>query len=592
MFKRLDTRSLNIAELLSDDRRFRIPEYQRPYAWRQVEIDQLFDDLVAAAGLDGNETAESDYFLGAMILQRDAGPSATEVTDAIDDVVDGQQRLVTLTLLFSVLRDTEPGSTLADKAQALIFASKPTAKASEPRLRLRGSDQTFLHNHVLAVGASKVIPVSRDHLPAPHQSIIVARDRLAELLAQRTHEEREALFNYVCNQCHVVAIVTDDLDQGHKLFAVINDTGMPLQRNQILKAEVLRACPPEDTEQVAQVWNETEATLDRKFDDVFAHIRTAHGITRGKIIDSTRALVEKVGGPKAFVLDTLAPFAATYVEILNVGDPRQSRLSPEILQALDKMNRMSGEEWMPAAMLALRHAATNPNEALRALHEIDRLAHALRLLCVGGHKRQARFLKVCAAMRSGQAYSSERHPAFQLTNGELRSIAHHLKDLHARNPQACKLVLMRLSDKIASDGPLRDGRALRVPTDYTVEHVLPQRPSPTSAWRIAFSDSEERQVCTASLGNLVLLTPQQNLRAKNEEFEVKKHAYATADSGQVVPAITRQAMMALAWTPQVVLARQADLLARIADLWQLDLPGVPRYPQAPQTALRQPTGTQ
>ena len=63
------------------------------------------------------------------------------------------------------------------------------------------------------------------------------------------------------------------------------------------------------------------------------------------------------------------------------------------------------------------------------------------------------------------------------------------------------------------------------PKDYSVEHVLPQRPGATSEWRRWFADAEEREICTESLGNLVAVTQKQNDRARNQEFSRKREIY-------------------------------------------------------------------
>ena len=71
---------------------FQIPDYQRPYDWGDEEIQQLWDDIYSA--FDGQEDF---YFLGPMVL--------VKTEDEHFEVVDGQQRLTTLTILFCVLRD-------------------------------------------------------------------------------------------------------------------------------------------------------------------------------------------------------------------------------------------------------------------------------------------------------------------------------------------------------------------------------------------------------------------------------------------------------------------------------------------------------
>lgn len=79
-------------KIFSDDYLFEIPEYQRPYAWTTEQAAELLEDLIASMG-DGTPVENvSPYFLGSIVLIKDPSYPHTQV-------VDGQQRLTTLTIL-------------------------------------------------------------------------------------------------------------------------------------------------------------------------------------------------------------------------------------------------------------------------------------------------------------------------------------------------------------------------------------------------------------------------------------------------------------------------------------------------------------
>ena len=86
-----------IGKVFSNDFVFTIPGYQRPYAWKTEQADALLDDLITYLG-DSNEPMEevNPYFLGSIVLIKGDTPDA--------EVVDGQQRLTTLTILLAALR--------------------------------------------------------------------------------------------------------------------------------------------------------------------------------------------------------------------------------------------------------------------------------------------------------------------------------------------------------------------------------------------------------------------------------------------------------------------------------------------------------
>jgi hypothetical protein len=87
-----------LARIFSDEFAFAVPTYQRPYAWERDQAGALLDDVLAAVQEARAEKEPVTYFLGSIVLIKQSGSP-----DAM--VVDGQQRLTTLTILLSVLRD-------------------------------------------------------------------------------------------------------------------------------------------------------------------------------------------------------------------------------------------------------------------------------------------------------------------------------------------------------------------------------------------------------------------------------------------------------------------------------------------------------
>ena len=101
----------------------------------------------------------------------------------------------------------------------------------------------------------------------------------------------------------------------------------------------------------------------------------------------------------------------------------------------------------------------------------------------------------------------------------------------------------------------------------TVEHVLPQTPKDGSQWRELFTD-EERRYWVHRLANLLLLTRRKNSEAGNLEFGPKQASYF-GPTGVSPFALTTQVLTASAWTPDVLVARQAQLLSTLSELWRL-----------------------
>lgn len=152
----LPTVSLRIAELLADPYVFSVPPYQRPYSWTSKEAGQLLDDIIAASGVDGSETAEPDYFLGAILLLTSARETSFDPKGPVRnaEIVDGQQRLVTLAILSAALRDIDESEEMLREVAPLLRATGglPEGRTSTFRVELRGRQQAFLESCVLSEG--------------------------------------------------------------------------------------------------------------------------------------------------------------------------------------------------------------------------------------------------------------------------------------------------------------------------------------------------------------------------------------------------------------------------------------------------------
>jgi uncharacterized protein with ParB-like and HNH nuclease domain len=77
--------------------KFRIPLYQRPYAWEPVQVEQLLKDLETHLGKCQSKKENEKYYIGILNIGK------TESDNNLYDLIDGQQRITTLTLVGKIL---------------------------------------------------------------------------------------------------------------------------------------------------------------------------------------------------------------------------------------------------------------------------------------------------------------------------------------------------------------------------------------------------------------------------------------------------------------------------------------------------------
>ncbi len=567
MFQSLSTSSRPIEQLFSDLNCFSVPIYQRPYSWSKEGAARLLDDVSTAAGIGEDRELEKDYFLGAILLldpsmaTEQQGQNASGMRDL--EIVDGQQRLVTITILAAVLRDleTNANSAMARRLDGIVRASPPQKSETSERLALLGDDREFFATFVQHQEGTRRPAKDTEGLTSGQKAILAAREQLRSELESFTPEQRAQLAMYLCEKCHVVMIVTTDIDRAHRIFLVLNDRGSPLQKKDILKAEILKDILPAQRDSALTVWNEIESALGEEMETFFSHLRTVHGFNHEPVIAGVRKMVEDAGSSEAFVQNVMKPFGDAYALILRAKSPVGG--VPETLRRpLVSLQRLNGREWVPPTLLILTKV-TDAQQARAYLDEIERAAFLMRFLNLGSRKRSTRFNKILQALSNKTL--PEPSEIYRPTREELRTATYNLRDLHSRNLQVCKCLLLRLNDEMQPS-------AIDVqPSAYTIEHVLPQRPKASSVWRNWFPDGEERLAMTASLGNLILVSEGLNDRARNDEYSRKKELYLSSQSKAAELELTAQALKNETWRADTIQRREAELVERINKLWRLDL---------------------
>jgi hypothetical protein len=558
------SQTVPIGQLLSNPYVIEAPSYQRSFVWTDEEAGKLLDDIVsmpyADAGAGGGE-----YFLGAMLfIER---PAVSRLRSwqrpaRVLEVVDGFQRLTTLTILLCVLRDLDEADAQTLDARALQAIAMGLGARARHRLSVGGSDESFFHAHVRAWGATRVEPSSAGRSPA-EERILKVRDHFIDVLRDYEAADRRKLADFVLDKCCVVQVTATDIDQAHRMFEVLNARGKPLARNDILKAELLSGVPVASATAAQAIWEKAEARTGAHFEQLFSHIRAMYRRPDDKVIADIRQIAAEKGGAWPFIETILQPSAAILDDILNVrhgGHPQ----SPIITRYLRYLGWHSFSDWLPPAMLWWLERGADAEGLVRFLHRLDRLAFGVKILGIGGSKRVRRFGLVTAAIAEGRDLEGPGNP-LELTRPELKTIEYNLRDLHLRNAPAAKHLLLRLGDAKA-------GRAesATLPDDMTVEHVLPRKLSATSQWRGWHPDPEVRDRCTQSLGNLVLVTKVQNDRAGNLDFARKLEVYFNTP-GAPIPILNEDLRGRTEWKTADIKAREARLVQLIEELWQIEL---------------------
>lgn len=548
-----------IGDIFSDEYRFTIPRYQRPYAWTIEQAGEMFDDLMAAMSAKPSLEEADPYFLGSVVLVK-------AENDARAEIVDGQQRLTTLAVLLSAIRECVSEDFAASLDSRLFQKGDPIKRiVDQPRLRLRDRDQGFFEKYVQERnGIAQLRSLTLDSLPDSQaniaQNAILFLDRLEAL--QPEHCER--LVSFIDRQTFLVVVSTQDFESAYRIFTVLNERGLDLTHTDILKSDIIGAIPEPDQDAYTNKWESEEEDLGRAdFADLFSHIRMVFAKTKAResILKEFRSSVlSKVPDGRKFVDDVLVPLSDAFEAVTRV-DYKATTGADEVNNLLRWLKLIDNTDWIPPAISFLSRPTITSAELHRFLLDLERLAASLLIRRVDVTRRIERYGRVLEALDRGTDLYGDTSP-LQLDYSERAETLDLLRSEIYRVTRIRLYVLLRLDSALSSGGASYDHPLI------TVEHVLPQSPLPGSTWQTWFTDEEHRH-WVHRLANLVLLTRRKNAEASNYEFEIKKERYFNTKTGVSPFALTTQVLAEKEWTPAVLEERQHTLISSLRILWRL-----------------------
>jgi hypothetical protein len=550
-----------VAKLFDKEFVFEIPSYQRPYAWEREQAGELFDDLDRALGDKKAEDA-APYFLGSIVvIKTDDRPNA--------QVVDGQQRLTTLTLLLSALRaEIEQADWKDALTEHLYEPANPIRKTpNRYRLTLRPTDAKFFQEHLqapVALGHLETVDVGQAPDSQRHliENAILLRDRVRSLSPERRRE----LAEYLTQHCFLVVVSTSTLDSAYRIFSVLNDRGLDLSHADILKAAVLGAMPEHLRDEYGTTWEEVEDELGRDdFRDLLSHYRTIRLKKKPvqTILAELRDIVKPQDRPVEFIDEELVPYADAFGIVKNRSYASAADATP-INRSLGWLARIDNGDWIPVALAVLRRWRSDAKALGQLVGALDRLASVLMVGRADVNERIDRYGGILAALEAKTPSIPSVIAAMAPTADEGRAALEIIDGDLYNNKKVRQYVLLRLDSALAAAGATYDYDTI------TVEHVLPQTPAVDSSWLDWWPDEDERSAWTHRIGNLLLLTRRKNSEAQNFEFADKKVRYFSTKGGGASPFVsTTQVLAEDEWTPKVVARRQAKAVGALKKLWAL-----------------------
>lgn len=498
---------------------FNIPSYQRSYVWSNDQWDILFEDILNAY----EHNSKSEYFLGALVLQEKL--KEHEVNYQYYDILDGQQRLTTIILLLSAIRDTLglENHECKDAINELLFQKGNHVKRIPKRNRVTfeiRDESTKCYDSFIVINGSGTNEYNynfqNNNLFACKQYFI------NKIHSSKLHISSDVpdLLGYILHNLVIIYVSSNDLEDAFRLFTVLNNRGMPLTHSDIIKAENIGCIPIEDQANAAKKWEEFESELGRdEFLHLLGYIRTIVKKEKAKynLLKEFEQIYNIPNLNKGEnILSVIETYGKIYQDLIIDYSDNIRKEDYKLCNLITIMVSELSTDWIPCYLYFYKKF--NTNRLYEFVKKLERIAIYDLVTQETPTKRQQHMNDVLKLI-----YKSKT-PIEVISSKELNNnfIEHIFKEKINNNiygKKYAKYLLLR-----CEISTLDSDHRFFLPKTISIEHILPQRPEISSRWLKDFTE-ENIEYYKHKLGNLALLNRRKNSSLSNNDYVIKRSKY-------------------------------------------------------------------
>lgn len=498
---------------------FVVPEYQRPYAWTDEQVETLFEDLWDFTATSGGTEREGSYFLGSVV--------AYENEDGEQEIIDGQQRITSLFLLLRAIytklvatpaseRTAEANNFIGKIEPAIWRTNKLTGTVDYKNIlltsRVVNNDGNEILRSILETGCAD--ENAKDNYSKNYHYF-------QELFDKHSTENPLMVYQFIyalLNQAILLPITADTQDTALTIFSTLNDRGLPLSDADIFKAKIYNQLESEDKKAFIERWKDldeqaTDAneSIQQLFYYNMFYYRALEQDTK-----TTTPGVRKYYATNKFerlykpeLIDTLFVILNLW-KVVNKGEEIENEAwskNMKIKRTLDTLSSYPNEFWKyPVVIYYVCYRNEENFEARFALFLnkllMELMTKYLMIPTINAVKPD--ILKLNSAIVASDV------PTFEFKNIDLAQLEPYIQN---PNRNAVRMLLKTLAYE-QQDGLL--------PAKWEIEHIFPQK------WQANYFPDESEATIKEKIehiGNKLPFEKKLNIVAGNGYFGKKKKEY-------------------------------------------------------------------